>query len=115
MKQRLVALLLALLLPLQLSWAAVGEYCQHESAPKAADHLGHHAHVHKDDASKASGKGSIDSDCGFCHATTSATLAVVAPAVPEPAVTSQLVAVTHAAHPSALARAPDRPQWLRLA
>jgi hypothetical protein len=60
---RILALLLALLLPLQLSWAVVGEYCQHESSPMAARHFGHHQHVHKDAAGKVAGKSAIDSDC----------------------------------------------------
>ena len=67
-----VALLLAVFMPLQLSWSAVGAYCQHETGEKAG-HFGHHSHEHK--ASKAetskqsdSGEGvSIDGDCGLCH------------------------------------------------
>jgi hypothetical protein len=70
--RRLFAIFLLVLLPLQLSWAAVGVYCQHETGA-AAKHLGHHDHQHKTDAShgdQADPKtsGGIDNDCGACHA-----------------------------------------------
>ena len=115
MTRRLLALLLALLLPLQLSWAAVGGYCEHESSPKGAQHFGHHQHVHQDDAKKVAGKSAIDSDCGFCHAGAPATMAANEHHLPELLSGSRLVAATQGDHSSALARAPDRPQWLRLA
>lgn len=113
--KRLIAVLLALLLPLQLSWAAVGEYCQHESSPQAAQHFGHHAHVHTDEGTKDGGKTAIDSDCSFCHTGAAATMAAQAPHVPEIATGSSLVTLVQPAHASALARPPDRPQWVRLA
>jgi len=112
---RLLALLLALVLPLQLSWAVVGEYCQHESSPVAAHHFGHHQHVHKDDTGKVAGKTAIDSDCSFCHAGAPATMAANEPQLPELEPGSGPSAGSQVDHPSAFARAPDRPQWLRLA
>jgi cytochrome c5 len=115
MTRQLVALLLALLLPLQLTWAAVGEYCEHETSPKAAQHFGHHAHAHKADDKKPQGKAAFDSDCSFCHAGAPAAMANQAPNLPAllaPVVFAPSVVTDP---PSALARAPDRPQWLRLA
>ena len=112
--KRLLAILLALLLPLQLSWAAVGEYCQHESSPKAAQHFGHHSHVHKSDGKHDAGKKLVDSDCSFCHAGTPATMTAVAPRVPTAPAQTTAVPSPQAPLTSALAREPDRPQWLRL-
>ena len=90
---RLVALGLALLMPLQFAWAAAAAFCQHESTTNASPmHIGHHEHVHKADAKKAgSGKLMADSDCGACHATCSA-VASEAPAGPEaPALSGRLM------------------------
>lgn len=67
--RRWFAILFLLFLPIQLSWAAVSAYCEHE-AGAAADHLGHHEHKHQgevDDESWPKG-GGVDVDCSFCHA-----------------------------------------------
>ena len=67
-----VALLLAVFMPLQLSWSAVGAYCQHET-DKNAGHFGHHSHEHhvsKAETSKQADSGkavAIDGDCGACQ------------------------------------------------
>ena len=63
---------LLVLMPLQLSWAAMASYCQHESGA-AAKHFGHHEHQHKvvdgKDASPDPIKyGTGDPDCAACHA-----------------------------------------------
>ena len=114
---RLVALLIALMLPLQLAWGAAAAHCQHETAPQVDQHLGHHEHVHKDVSKKPldSSKLSIDTDCGVCHASGAA--AVVQHTPPELALAlgHGLAVRCEQLHPSAPARAPDRPQWLRLA
>jgi hypothetical protein len=70
--RRLILSILMLLLPLQWSAAAVAEYCLHEKAPPAQQHLGHHAHEHKadagrDDSGNKSGK-TFDNDCASCLA-----------------------------------------------
>lgn len=113
--KRLVLVLMALLLPLQLSWAAVGEYCPHESVPQGAQHFGHHEHVHKADGKHDAGKKLFDGDCSFCHAGVPAGLTSPAPRVPAVSVARVQVAPVEDTHPSALPRAPDRPQWPRLA
>jgi len=67
-----LAFLLAIFMPLQLSWSAVGAYCQHETGQKAG-HFGHHSHEHtasEADTPKQSDSGaslSVDEDCGLCH------------------------------------------------
>lgn len=58
--RRWLALVLLCLLPLQVSWAAVAEYCAHEQGP-AAQHFGHHDDEHAawpDDTSDAAHSGS---------------------------------------------------------
>ena len=113
---RLFWLLLALLLPVQLTWASASAYCAHESNPGHAAHIGHHEHVHKAEAGKAfEGKAMLDTDCGSCHA--SCVPLLLTPADPIPAADFALVRATRqqSRYLSAQARAPDRPQWLRLA
>lgn len=130
--RRFFLILLVLLLPLQSAWAAATAYCQHEQRPAAKWHLGHHQHEHRgegdgaaDADKKADNKagadqgtepnGLFDPDCGTCH------LASLPFACPEPAVLPALrlprtVLATHDFHYTSLhPRAPDRPQWLRLA
>ena len=109
-------LFLALLLPLQFAWAGAAAYCGHETTPAEARHVGHHDHQHQADADPSpAGKLAADNDCGTCHAAGSAVLfdASVLPAV----VPATSPVVPHALRrvPTALSRAPDRPQWLRLA
>lgn len=67
-----MAIFLLVFMPVQLSWAATGGYCQHESG-LAAEHLGHHSHQHpdgdeQDGTSKASKALGNDVDCSVCHA-----------------------------------------------
>ena len=114
---RLVALLLALLLPLQFAWGAAAAYCQHETGAQSAKHVGHHAHEHKaDEGTKkpASAKLTVDNDCTACHATCSAMACDAPVAIEALALTSRLDVPTFDAHASAPTRAPDRPQWARL-
>lgn len=113
--RRLVLIFMMCLLPFQWSWAAVGEYCQHESNAKAAQHFGHHVHVHKTDGKHDPGKKLFDGDCSFCHAGTPVTLAAGEPHVPVVAMRQTLVSPRPQVLTSAHARAPDRPQWPRLA
>ncbi len=74
---RLLALLLLVLLPMQMSWALMAGYCGHESGI-SADHVGHHdrdVHDHdpllpdSPDASDSSqdAPASLGHDCGHCH------------------------------------------------
>lgn len=70
--RRWLLIFLVVFLPMQLSWAAVANYCQHETGA-AAQHFGHHEHQHKVDAKRTDtgnpkAAGAIDADCGMCHA-----------------------------------------------
>jgi hypothetical protein len=67
--KRLLLIFLLTALPLQMSWAAVSMYCQHESGA-AAKHFGHHEHKHQakaDDQQKNKSPLTNDADCGFCQ------------------------------------------------
>jgi len=121
MTRRLVALFLALLLPLQFAWGAAAAYCGHEVEIQAVEHVGHHDHVHKAEADQktdkkqAGGKQLVDNDCGVCHASGSAMNMAPIAAFPTVALTRWVPAPTPAHPRSAPSDAPDRPQWLRLA
>jgi hypothetical protein len=73
--RRLFATHLLVLMPLQAAWAAVSVYCQHETGA-AAEHFGHHDHLHHADDDGAGDSSALqaaawaggDSDCGACHA-----------------------------------------------
>jgi hypothetical protein len=110
-------LFLATVMPLQLSWAATGRYCQHES-DVSSKHIGHHTHQHKTTERTESGGDfaksmTVDMDCGTCHAGCSM-------AIQEPSVVknfaptlmfSSLPSVQSS--PGLLVR-PERPQWVAL-
>ncbi len=106
---------LAFLLPLQFAWSSAAAYCQHETAGRQSEHVGHHAHVHKGEAKKASdSKLMADSDCASCHA---GAVVAIAARLGERDIEASLRSTEVMSAPpfsSALARAPDRPQWLRL-
>lgn len=119
---RLFVLVFALLLPFQFAWAGAAAYCQHEGEPEgqstSVSHFGHHSHVHKDAGGAKQGAASklvADSDCGVCHAA-GASLTGAAAGLPAAGPTpAPWLAATADPPASAPARAPDRPQWLRLA
>jgi hypothetical protein len=126
--QRLILILLALVLPLQFTWAGAAAYCRHEvtasaNAPKA--HLGHHEHQHKADsgkpgqpADKAQDTGKLglpDPDCGVCHVASLPFARADAPDVQAMRRVELAPPVPPPGFSSHSARAPDRPQWLRLA
>ena len=114
--KRWFVLLFAVLLPLQFAWAGAAAYCQHETTPSQSRHFGHHEHAHKASAEQpASTKLAGDNDCGTCHA---AGAPVMFEANEILLIASASATVDPQPSPAlldALARAPDRPQWLRLA
>jgi hypothetical protein len=80
-----LALLILLVLPLQWSYAAVADYCQHEEVAAAQNHVGHHAHKHTDKAPEDKGKKASfgDLDCPNCqHSTPVAMMQLPATPVP---------------------------------
>lgn len=113
---RLFWLLLALLLPVQLTWASASAYCAHESNPGHATHMGHHEHMHQAEPKKAvDAKVILDTDCSTCHASCLPLLALPAGPVAASDLALGHAPARHDRYLSAQPRAPDRPQWPRLA
>jgi hypothetical protein len=113
---RLFMIFLLVLMPLQLSWAAMASYCQHESG-QAAKHFGHHAHKHVtsqtdvDDDSSSPLSGKPHADCASCH------LSPVGIVLPSSlTVAPQLASIPLQEPPSfphsAFFEGPERPQWI---
>ncbi|WP_444634851.1 cation efflux protein, CzcI family [Cupriavidus oxalaticus] len=121
--QRLLLILLALILPLQFAWAGAAAYCRHEVAAAAKQHLGHHEHQHKADAGQHETKadtdgdklGIADPDCGVCHIASLPFARADAPPMQASQHVEQAQAPPQPGFSSHSARAPDRPQWSRLA
>jgi hypothetical protein len=112
---RTFLIFVALLLPLQFAWSAASAYCQHETSEQQGKHLGHHFHAHKGEVKKASdSKLMADSDCASCHASASAAFLTQLDGCDFGATSLSAEVVPSPPFTSALARAPDRPQWLRL-
>lgn len=82
--RRLLALLLLVLMPLQLAFAAAAPYCALEKI-EAPAHFGHHAHPDAPTQAPDEGDdgGSLAEECGICHLASTQTPAseagVVAP------------------------------------
>lgn len=80
--RRCALLLLMLVLPVQLIWAAAAPYCGHETGRTPDKHFGHHEHRHQvagegvqqahDDSSALGGSSHLD--CESCHLGCSVTL-----------------------------------------
>lgn len=131
--RRWLVLFLLVLLPLQMSWAAVAGYCAHTAATDAA-HFGHHGHedhphanqaqssakpeAAADAAAKPGGKASsdkaLDADCGHCHSHCLGALLMPGPAEPAALGRSFQAAADEAAHAQPPVP-PERPQWAPLA
>lgn len=124
--RRWLLVFLVVLLPMQLSWAAVASYCQHESdSATTSQHVGHHEHQHEADAASAAtdlpdtsanpmtATGAVDVDCGTCHAGC-CTVMLQSPML----VMAKLPSETHSATALRLssqpASLPERPNWAHL-
>lgn len=116
--RRFLMIFLLVLMPLQLSWAAMASYCQHESGV-AAKHVGHHEHQHKaqsdqPDEGKTKSLGTIDGDCGFCHASC-ATIVSALPNIPPLSIATVSFGWPPDSLVSAILSRPERPNWAALA
>jgi hypothetical protein len=60
---RVVAVLIALLVPLQFAAVAVAAYCAHEHALEQQAHFGHHNHQHDEGATHEEGVFTGHSNC----------------------------------------------------
>jgi hypothetical protein len=116
--RRWFSIFLLALLPLQLSWAAVSVYCQHETGA-AAQHFGHHEHQHHadDDSKDNNGSktlGAVDSDCPVCHAGC-ATALYESPAMPVMYSASDMHSGPQLLLSTLPPSLPERPNWAYLA
>ena len=122
MRRWLVILLLALL-PLQFSWAAVAAYCGHETG-RQAQHMGHHAHQHGDQAQALADLDSapadqaapagFDLDCGHCHGAGASMPAPVGDLL-RPAPAARTASAAEGRLRTRAQTPPERPQWPALA
>ena len=110
MLKRFVLLLLLIVMPFQMAWAAQSGYCQHEQGT-AASHFGHHSHQHQD-GGKFQGNvpGGVDDDCAYCHLG-----GVILPPALQPVFVSLLSSIEFSfflkTMSSVPAREPERPKW----
>ena len=121
--RRWLLIFLVVLLPMQLSWAAVASYCQHESGV-TTQHVGHHEHQHETDAAASAdtrdtsaspnATGAVDVDCGTCHAGCGTALFELVPllVISFSSQAHRAPALHLASHPASL---PERPNWADLA
>ena len=111
MLRRFILLLMISVLPFQIAWAMAGAYCEHESG-KAAQHFGHHDHVHTfPDSDKSDTKVKLDLDCSFhSHA---AFQGVTTDGISMNAVMNGAVlnATALFLHPHTVFDRPERPNW----
>lgn len=122
--RRWFAILLLVLLPTQMTWAVVVDYCAHESG-MAAGHLGHHDHpAHDDDwmlsdaphtpISGDDATAGISHDCGHCHGHYVGMPLAIEPLQPE-RFSSASALPREGPWAQHVAARPERPQWARLA
>ncbi|WP_239249904.1 hypothetical protein [Candidatus Nitrotoga sp. M5] len=115
--RRFILSLMMCLLPLQISWAAVAEYCGHEQS-KAVQHFGHHDDEHKASSAKPDpDKQPEKFNLGHDHCHMSVFLGLLnesafrSPAPP----TQPSLRSNEAVYPSITQNRPERPKWSGLA
>jgi hypothetical protein len=142
MNRRLISILLFLLLPLQMTWAAVVPYCQHEGGIEA-QHFGHHEHQHDhgnhdqlsqnnhaltnvdpvssednslfgSNVTTATIVDGLDSDCGTCHASC-ATAILGNEVLPDVLLSPTRTTSSEARASLSDKDRPERPNWSSLA
>lgn len=117
--RKLFVIFLLVLIPMQLTWAAVAVYCQHD-ADLTTQHFGHHDHKHADastddtDIDKSKLSKGPHGDCGVCQAHSSL---AVASDLSFPIYNGMTPLQAHNTDfpPSSLLSRPERPKWARLA
>lgn len=113
--RRLLVILMMVVLPLQLSWAAAAGYCQHESS-SVASHFGHHVHKHlaKSGDSKLGTSASklvADDDCTVCHLGGVGIVSMVSFSFPVAIATSDMAGGIVPLLTSIRPERPERPKW----
>lgn len=111
--RRYLVILLLVLLPFQMTWSAVGVYCQHEQGI-AAKHVGHHDHQHKQGKQSSKAAGGVDADCNYCHVG-SVNLPSASSLLATPTVSLLISLPVLPSLPSAVPHKPERPKWTLIA
>lgn len=110
MFRRVLLILMMCALPFQMAWSAASVYCEHETG-KAAQHFGHHDHVHTGGSLDPDLKGKLDPDCSY-HSLTGF---YAFPASNLLAFDSPTSGIQNAAHPPfhplSVFQRLDRPKW----
>jgi hypothetical protein len=115
--RRFLILFLLFALPLQVSWAAVATYCKHESGA-AAQHFGHHEHVHQakqPEPAKDPSTLTVDNDCVTCHLANAGVLPIPFLSMPSEPLQAERLGRHIALLPCLLPDRPERPKWARAA
>jgi hypothetical protein len=113
--RKFALILLMCLLPLQVAWAGVADFCEHEE-DQAAQHFGHHQAEHPfaqdaDDDGNGKPDPLHDHCChlsGFIGALNTHVIAAL------PAMRTAMP-FAHSSYPSLLPDKPERPKWTALA
>ena len=114
--KHLLFIFLLIAIPFQTSWGAASNYCQHENG-KAAQHFGHHEHLHHPSSDQKSSKSkvsAIDADCGFCHHHSFTNLVSAEKSVPVLSKASTPVEFRLLAYHSHIPDSPSKPNWQRI-
>ncbi len=109
--RRLLLLILLCLLPLQITWAVVADYCGHEQ-DKAAQHFGHHDDEHSVSSGASDDGKQPGQSLGHDHCHLSGFLGVLSRFAPTAYESAH--PKPHdgdGAYPSLAAYPPERPQW----
>lgn len=116
--KRLLIILMFLIVPLQLSWAAAAAYCEHETNPSTV-HFGHHEHKHiasadeKADTSKSAA--AVDGDCTTCHLGGIAILSMPVPMMALDLISAPSIIGGNPLLASSRPSRPERPKWANAA
>ncbi|WP_034294243.1 cation efflux protein, CzcI family [Herbaspirillum sp. RV1423] len=113
--RRFFLVILLLLLPLQLSWAAMASYCQNEAIQTRA-HFGHHEHTTtpKSVSTKEKvSKGAADNDveCGFCHLSCAKSVCTYPQLKASVDFNPAVYPFIHSSFSSHIAEGPEKPNW----
>ena len=111
--RRFLMLILVCLLPLQISWAAVVDYCGH-AQDRTAQHLGHHDDTHEA-ASGTSGDsthpGQYDLGHNHCHLSSFLGILSAHMFAMGDSLQSSLPVASLPHYPSLAPDKPERPKW----
>ena len=113
---RWLLILVLVIIPAQLVWAAAAPYCGHETEAAAKQHVGHHEHRHAaGDPAPAGDDGgpagvTTHADCQACHPGAAASFPVL-PRLPAQAPPLSPQVAAEPRYLSPVPSGPERPDW----